>query len=109
MIEYCSLRVSGYMLTHKTSSRWRCSNILLGVSALHYSTRSWNLEGVWMVASAHALCQPTIVHPSISIISIWKFRIKLELSIALTDMSIEFIINLGVFPIVWKLEFGTSE
>jgi len=42
------------------------------VSALHYSTGSWDLEGVWTVASVHVLHQPTMVHPSISIISVWK-------------------------------------
>ena len=46
---------------------------VLGVSALHYSTGSWNLEGVQTVGSAHALHQPTIMCPSISIVSIQKF------------------------------------
>src|SRR5882724_916723 len=47
------------MLTHKTSSRLRCSNILLRVSALHYSAGDWVSGGFQTVASAHALCQPT--------------------------------------------------
>ena len=47
-------------------------DLLLGISALHYSTGSWDSEGVWTVASACALCQPTIAHLGISIISIWK-------------------------------------
>src|SRR5882724_1996324 len=58
-----------------------CS-VLLQVSALHYFIGSWVLEGFWTVASAHALHQPTIAGLSISIISIHKFRIQLEWSIA---------------------------
>jgi len=46
---------------------------VLRVSALHYSTGSWNSEGVQTVASAHVLHQPTIACPSISIISVHKF------------------------------------
>src|SRR5882724_10256563 len=49
------------------------SQHLLGVSALHYSTRSQDSEGVWTMASACVLCQPTIVCLSISIISIQEF------------------------------------
>jgi len=41
-------------------------NILLQVSALHYSAGSWELEGFRTVTSAHALHQPTIVGLSIS-------------------------------------------
>ena len=37
------------------------SEMLLGVSALHYLTGSQDLEGVWTVASGHVLHQPTIV------------------------------------------------
>jgi len=47
--------------------------VLLRVSALHYSTRSWISEGFWTVASAHVLCLPTIVCLSISIISVQEF------------------------------------
>src|SRR5882724_11583886 len=47
------------MLTHKTSSRSRCSNILLRVSALHYSAGDQVAGGFRTVASAHVLCQPT--------------------------------------------------
>src|SRR5882724_7641150 len=46
------------MLTHKTSSRSRCSNILLQVSALHYSAGDQVSGGFRTVASAHVLCQP---------------------------------------------------
>src|SRR5882724_5792318 len=46
---------------------------MLGVSALHYSTRSWNLEGFWTVASAHVLHLPTIMCPSIFIVSVQNF------------------------------------
>ena len=43
------------------------AGIYVGVmSALHYLAGSWVLEGYWTVASAHVLCQPTIVGPSIS-------------------------------------------
>src|SRR5882724_8080533 len=49
----------GSTLTHKTSSRSRCSNILLRESALHYSAGDQVLGGFWTVASACALCQPT--------------------------------------------------
>jgi len=69
----CSNRVTGYTKTDKTSSRSRCLNILLRVSALHYSARSRELEGFWTVASARVLHQPTIVGPSISIINVHKF------------------------------------
>ena len=61
------------------------------------------------MASAHALCQPTIMHPSISIISVRSSEVNLEVSVALIEMSIEFIIKLRVFPIVQKSEFGSSE
>jgi len=40
-------------------------------------------------------------------LDVWKFN--LELSIALIEISIEFIINLEYFQIVWKSEFGSSE
>ena len=46
---------------------------MLRVSALHYSTGSQDSEGVWTAALVHALHQPTIMHPGISIVSIWKF------------------------------------
>jgi len=46
---------------------------MLGVSALHYSTGSQNSEGFGTVVSAHVLCPPTIMHPSIFIVSIQKF------------------------------------
>jgi len=49
------------------------SSMLLQVSALHYSAGSQESEGFQTVASAHALCQPTIAGPSISIINIHKF------------------------------------
>jgi len=41
----CSDRVTGYTKTHKTHSRSRCLNILLRVSALHYSAGDWVTEG----------------------------------------------------------------
>ena len=79
--------------------------LLLGVSALHYSTGSLNLEGVQTMASAHALHQPTITHLSISIVSVWKFRINLGLSIALIE-SVEFRLKLEYFLKFrnWSLE-----
>jgi len=49
--------------------------IVLGVSALHYSTRSQNLEGVQTVASAHALHNPLSHGLSISIASDLEVRI----------------------------------
>ena len=97
------------MGTEKQMYRQGHSDNMLRVSALHYSTRSWNLEGVQTVASAHVLHQPTIVHLSISIISIQSLEVNLELSIALIEMSVEFIIKLEYFPIIWKSEFGSSE
>jgi len=51
---------------------------MLGVSALHYSTGSQDMREFQTVAPAHVLCQPTIVHLSISIISVWKFRVMLS-------------------------------
>src|SRR5882724_6406761 len=47
--------------------------LMLQVSALHYSAGSQVSEGFWTVASAHALHQPTIAGPSISIINVHKF------------------------------------
>jgi len=44
----------GYICYHNTG-------LVLRVSALHYSTGSQDLEGVWTVASGHVLHQPTIV------------------------------------------------
>jgi len=70
------------MLTHKTSSRSRCSNILLQVSALHYSAGDWVSEGFRTVASACALCNLLAVGPSISIINVHKFGTQSELSVA---------------------------
>src|SRR5882724_11976527 len=49
----------GSTLTHKTSSRSRCSNVVLRVSALHYSAGDRVSDGFWTVASACALHQPT--------------------------------------------------
>ena len=46
---------------------------MLRVSALHYSTGSWDLEGVQTVASAQVLHQPTIAGLSNSLISVLKF------------------------------------
>ena len=69
----CSMGVSSCMLIHKMSSRSVCLNLLLGVSALHYSTGRWVSEGFWTVASTHALHQPSIMHLGISIVSVWKF------------------------------------
>jgi len=63
-----ALCVLGCMLTHKMSRRWICSNLLLRVSAQHYSTGSQDLEGVQTAASAHALHQPMITSLGISII-----------------------------------------
>ena len=70
----CSMGVLGCMLIHKMSSRSRCLNLLLGVSALHYST-GWSSKGFQTVASAHALHLPTIMCLSISIVSVQKFGI----------------------------------
>src|SRR5882724_1711365 len=47
---------------------------LLRVSGLHYLAGSQVLEGFRTAASACALHQPTIAGPSISIVSIHKFR-----------------------------------
>jgi len=41
----CSMGVWGYTLIHKMSSRSGCSNLLLGVSALHSSLEVRSLEG----------------------------------------------------------------
>src|SRR5882724_9968649 len=46
-------------MTHKTSSRSRCSNIQLRVSALHYLVRDRVSGGFRAVDSARALHQPT--------------------------------------------------
>ena len=50
-------------------------HLLLQVSALHYLDRDKITEGFQTVASAGELCQPTIAGPSISIVSVHKFRI----------------------------------
>jgi len=70
---------SSTMLWFSTSNGWQTwlmpqmASILLQVSALHYLAGSWVLEGIRTVASACALHQPTIVGPSISIVSVHKF------------------------------------
>ena len=65
---------SSLLLTwHPCSHQYCCALILLGVSALHYSTRSQDSEGVQTAASAHVLHQLTVVHLGISILSVWNF------------------------------------
>ena len=98
----CSSGVSNCMLIYKMSSRLKCLNPLLGDSALHYSTRSQNSEEVQTVASAHALCQPTITCLSISIVSIALieesvgFQIKLEYFWKFRNQSLEVQSHVGV-------------
>src|SRR5882724_10645090 len=64
-------------MSHMSCLNMPFPHLVLGVSALHYSTGSQNSEGVWTVASACVLHQPTIMHLSISIVSVWKFRVML--------------------------------
>src|SRR5882724_8677847 len=68
-----SVQSKDYVKQFKQSTLAYCW-FMLGVSALHYSTGSQSLEGVWTTASAHALCQPTITCMGISIVSVQKFR-----------------------------------
>jgi len=61
-----------FWLDSKTHGKIKVSCFfLLRISALHYSTRSW--EGFWTLASAHALC-PTTHYSCLSISgAYWKF------------------------------------
>jgi len=65
--------------------------MVLGVSVLHYSTRSWDFEGIQTAASAHALHQPTIVASKYFYNQCLEVQKLIpELSVALIEMSIEF-------------------
>jgi len=58
------------------------SEMLLGVSALHYLTGSPEIGGVWMWASACVLHLPSIICPSISITVTGSSEVNPELSLA---------------------------
>jgi len=57
----CSDRVMGYMKIHKTSSRSRMFEYTVMSECTALLGQRSGFGGFWTVASARALCQPTIV------------------------------------------------